>query len=151
MIGKELLMKKIIFSIACVLLFSQVSFAECNIAVVDLQRVVDNSAQVKTLKNEHTAKIKELNGIVTKAQEEIAKQTDTKKIVEIQDKYTNQFNNKKAEIDKIYASKLANIETQIQSEIEKKAKADGYDFVFAKSVALYGGKDITNEISGMVK
>lgn len=144
-------MKKIIFSIACVLLFSQVSFAECNIAVVDLQRVVDNSAQVKTLKNEHTAKIKELNGIVTKAQEEIAKQTDTKKIVEIQDKYTNQFNNKKAEIDKIYASKLANIETQIQSEIEKKAKADGYDFVFAKSVALYGGKDITNEISGMVK
>ena len=83
MIGKELLMKKIIFSIACVLLFSQVSFAECNIAVVDLQKVVDNSAQVKTLKNEHTAKIKELNGIVTKAQEEIAKQTDTKKIVEI--------------------------------------------------------------------
>lgn len=144
-------MKKIIFSIACVLLFSQVSFAECNIAVVDLQKVVDNSAQVKTLKNEHTAKIKELNGIVTKAQEEIAKQTDTKKIVEIQDKYTNQFNNKKAEIDKIYASKLANIETQIQSEIKKKAKADGYDFVFAKSVALYGGKDITNEISGMVK
>lgn len=144
-------MKKIIFSIACVLLFSQVSFAECNIAVVDLQKVVDNSAQVKTLKNEHTAKIKELNGIVTKAQEEIAKQTDTKKIVEIQDKYTNQFNNKKAEIDKIYASKLANIETQIQTEIEKKAKADGYDFVFAKSVALYGGKDITNEISGMVK
>lgn len=144
-------MKKIIFSIACVLLFSQVSFAECNIAVVDLQKVVDNSAQVKTLKNEHTGKIKELNGIVTKAQEEIAKQTDTKKIVEIQDKYTNQFNNKKAEIDKIYASKLANIETQIQSEIEKKAKADGYDFVFAKSVALYGGKDITNEISEMVK
>ena len=144
-------MKKIIFSIACVLLFSQVSFAECNIAVVDLQKVVDNSAQVKTLKNEHTAKIKELNGIVTKAQEEIAQQTDTKKIVEIQDKYTNQFNNKKSEIDKIYASKLANIETQIQSEIEKKAKADGYDFVFAKSVALYGGKDITNEISGMVK
>lgn len=144
-------MKKIIFSISCILLFSQVSFAECNIAVVDLQKVVDNSAQVKTLKNEHTAKIRELNGIITKAQEEIAKQTDTKKIVEIQDKYTNQFNNKKAEIDKIYSSKLANIETQIQSEIEKKAKTDGYDFVFAKSVALYGGKDITNEISGMVK
>lgn len=132
-------------------MFSQVSFAECNIAVVDLQKVVDNSAQVRTLKNEHTAKIKELNGIITKAQEEIAKQTDTKKIVEIQDKYTNQFNNKKSEIDKIYSSKLANIEAQIKTEIEKKAKADGYDFVFAKSVALYGGKDITPEISGMVK
>ena len=144
-------MKKIFIALTCVLMFSQVSFAECNIAVVDLQKVVDNSAQVKTLKNEHTAKINELNGIITKAQEEIAKQTDTKKIVEIQDKYKNQFNNKKSEIDKIYSSKLANIETQIKSEIEKKAKADGYDFVFAKSVALYGGKDITSEISGMVK
>ena len=144
-------MKKIFIALTCVLMFSQVSFAECNIAVVDLQKVVDNSAQVKTLKNEHTAKIKELNGIITKAQEEIAKQTDTKKIVEIQDKYTNQFNNKKSEIDKIYSSKLANIEAQIKTEIEKKAKADGYDFVFAKSVALYGGKDITPEISGMVK
>lgn len=144
-------MKKIFMALTCVLMFSQVSFAECNIAVVDLQKVVDNSAQVRTLKNEHTAKIKELNGIITKAQEEIAKQTDTKKIVEIQDKYTNQFNNKKSEIDKIYSSKLANIEAQIKTEIEKKAKADGYDFVFAKSVALYGGKDITPEISGMVK
>ena len=57
----------------------------------------------------------------------------------------------KSEIDKIYSSKLANIEAQIKTEIEKKAKADGYDFVFAKSVALYGGKDITPEISGMVK
>lgn len=144
-------MKKIFIALTCVLMFSQVSFAECNIAVVDLQKVVDNSAQVRTLKNEHTAKIKELNGIITKAQEEIAKQTDTKKIVEIQDKYTNQFNNKKSEIDKIYSSKLANIEAQIKTEIEKTAKADGYDFVFAKSVALYGGKDITPEISGMVK
>ena len=68
-------MKKILFTTLCILLFSQISFAEsCNIAVVDLQKVVDNSAQVKTLKNEHSAKIKELNGIITKAQEEIAKQ-----------------------------------------------------------------------------
>lgn len=144
-------MKKTVLTISCILLFSQVSFAECNIAIVDLQKVVDNSTQVKTLKNEHSAKIKELNGIITKAQEEIAQQNDTKKIIEIQDKYTNKFNDKKAEIDKIYTSKLAGIESQIKSEIEKKAKSDGYDFVFAKSVTLYGGKDITNEISNMVK
>ena len=144
-------MKKILLSTCCILMFSQVSFAECNIAVVDLQKVVDNSAQVKTLKNERSAKIKELNGIITKAQEEIAKQTDTKKIVEIQDKYTNQFNSKKAEIDKMYAAKLAGIESQIKSEIAKKAQKDGYEFVFAKSVVLYGGKDITSEISETVK
>ena len=144
-------MKKLLLLSCCILLFSQVSFAECNIAVVDLQKVVDNSAQVNTLKNERSAKIKELNGIITKAQEEIAKQTDTKKIVEIQDKYTNQFNSKKAEIDKMYATKLSEIESQIKSEIAKKAQKDGYEFVFAKSVVLYGGKDITSEISKTVK
>ena len=109
-------MKKILFTTLCILLFSQISFAEsCNIAVVDLQKVVDNSAQVQSLKREHTAKIEELNGIITKAQTEISKETDTKKMVEIQDKYTVQFNNKKAEIDKIYASKLASIETKIKT------------------------------------
>ena len=30
--------------------------------------------------------------------------------------------------------------------LQKKAQADNYDYVFAKSVLLYGGKDITNEI-----
>jgi len=144
-------MKKLLLSTICVLMFSQVGFCETNIAVVDLQKVVDNSAQVKALKQEHTNKIKELNGIITQAQTEIAKETDAKKMVAIQDKYTAQFNAKKSEIDKMYASKLSTIETKIKSEIEKKAKADGYDFVFAKSVALYGGKDITPEISATVK
>lgn len=144
-------MKKIIISACCILLFSQVSFAEtCNIAVVDLQKVVDSSTQVKALKKEHAAKVNELNQIISKAQAEIAKETDAKKIVEIQDKYTNQFNTKKSEIDKMYAGKLAEIERKIKTDIETKAKNNGYDFVFAKSVTLYGGKDITNEISAMV-
>ena len=38
------------------------------------------------------------------------------------------------------------IEKSIKDEIAKKAQADKYDYVFAKSVLLYGGKDITNEI-----
>ena len=144
-------MKKFILPACCVLLFSQLSFAaDTNIAVVDLQKVVDNSSQVKTLKKEHSAKIAELNQIISKAQAEIAKETDAKKIVEIQDKYTNQFNTKKSEIDKMYSGKLSSIESKIKTEISNKAKADGYDFVFAKSVALYGGKDITNDISSMV-
>ena len=50
----------------------------------------------------------------------------------------------------MYAGKLAEIERKIKTDIETKAKNNGYDFVFAKSVTLYGGKDITNEISTMV-
>ena len=75
-------MKKIIISACCILLFSQVSFAEtCNIAVVDLQKVVDSSTQVKALKKEHSAKVNELNQIISKAQAEIAKETDAKKLL----------------------------------------------------------------------
>jgi hypothetical protein len=49
-------------------------------------------------------------------------------------------------IDKEYNTKLSAIEKNIKDEITKKAKKDNYDFVFAKSVVLYGGKDITDEI-----
>lgn len=139
---------KIYTAIACILLFNQVSFADCNnIAVVDLQTVVNNSKEVQQLKTEHDKQLDELNQIIKKAQCEIAKENDLKKVVDLQDKYTNEFNCKKSEIDKTYSNKLSNIEQKIKNKIEEKAKCDGYEFVFAKSVALYGGKDITDDIS----
>ena len=49
-------------------------------------------------------------------------------------------------LEKEYNSKLNAIEKNIKDEITKKAQKDNYDYVFAKSVLLYGGKDITNEI-----
>ena len=86
-----------------------------------------------------------LNKIVINARGEIANETDTNKILKIEEKYTNEFNTKKNHLEKEYNSQLSNIEKNIKEEIAKKAKSDGYDYVFAKSVMLYGGKDITNE------
>lgn len=123
-----------------------VSLAEDSIAVVDLQKIVSNSAQVKQLKQEHSKKMEELNKIVVNARGEIANETDESKILKIEEKYTNEFNQKKAQLDKDYNNRLADIEKNIKEEITKKAKKDDYDFVFAKSVVLYGGKDITDEI-----
>lgn len=124
-----------------------VSLAEDSVAVVDLQKIVSNSAQVKQLKQEHSKKMEELNKIVVNARGEIANETDESKILKIEEKYTNEFNKKKAQLDKDYNNKLAEIEKNIKEEITKKAKKDDYDFVFAKSVVLYGGKDITDEIN----
>ncbi len=120
--------------------------AEDSIAVVDLQKIVSNSAQVKQLKQEHAKKMEELNKIVINARGEIANETDENKILKIEEKYTNEFNAKKSLLDKEYNSRLSTIEKNIKEEIAKKAKKDDYDFVFAKSVVLYGGKDITDEI-----
>ena len=121
-------------------------YAEDSIAIVDLQKIVSNSSQVKQLKQEHSKKLDELNKIVINARGEIANETDTNKIIKIEEKYTNEFNTKKALLEKDYNNKLASIEKNIKDEISKKAKELHYDYVFAKSVMLYGGKDITDEI-----
>ena len=122
-------------------------FAEDSIAVVDLQKIVSNSSQVKQLKQEHSKKMEELNKIIVNARGEIANETDSSKIAKIEEKYTKEFNAKKLALEKEYNNKLDTIEQNIKDEIAKKAKKDDYDYVFAKSVLLYGGKDITNEIS----
>jgi len=121
-------------------------FAENDVAVVDLQKIVSNSSQVKQLKQEHSKKMEELNKIIINARGEIANETDEKKIIKIEEKYTNEFNTKKSLLEKEYNARLSEIEKNIKDEIAKKAKKDDYDYVFAKSVVLYGGKDITDEI-----
>ena len=122
------------------------SAAEDSVAVVDLQKIVSNSSQVKQLKQEHSKKMEELNKIIINARGEIANETDEKKIIKIEEKYTNEFNTKKALLEKDYNTRLSAIEKNIKEEIANKAKKDDYEYVFAKSVVLYGGKDITDEI-----
>ncbi len=121
--------------------------AEDSIAVVDLQKIVSNSGQVKQLKIEHAKKMDELNKIIVNARGEISNETDEAKILKLEEKYTNEFNTKKAALEKEYNNRLENIERSIRDEVTKKAQKDKYDYVFAKSVVLYGGKDITNEIN----
>ena len=122
------------------------SMAEESVAVVDLQKIVSASSQVKQLKQEHAKKMEELNKIIVNARGEIANETDENKILKIEEKYTNEFNTKKSLLEKDYNNRLSGIEKNIKEEISKKAKKDNYDYVFAKGVVLYGGKDITDEI-----
>ena len=146
---KESDMKKQILSLFAILFVVQncILAAENSIAVVDLQKLVGNSSQVKQLKQEHSKKMDELNKIIVNARGAIANETDSAKILQLEEKYTKEFNAKKQALEKDYNTKLSNIEKNIQAEITKKAQKDKYDYVFAKSVVLYGGKDITNEIN----
>lgn len=128
------------FSMNCV-------FAADSIAVVDLQKVVGNSSQVKQLKLEHTKKMDELNKIIVNARGAIANESDPAKVLALEEKYTKEFNQKKDTLDKDYNRRLGEIEKNIKNEIAQKAQKDNYEYVFAKSVVLYGGKDITDEIN----
>ena len=140
-------MKKSLLALAIgVLMTMNYVQAEDNIAVVDLQKIVSSSNQVKQLKQEHAKKMEELNKIIVNARGEISNETDSAKILQLEEKYTKEFNTKKTALENDYNSRLSSIEKNIKQEIAKKAKAENYDYVFAKSVLLYGGKDITSEI-----
>ena len=140
-------MKKYLSILTIMILCSSSSVFANNIAVVDLQKIVSNSSQVKQLKQEHAKKIAELDKIIVNARGEISNEKDPAKVLLLEDKYMNEFNTKREALERDYNSRLANIEKNIKAEITQKAQKDKYDYVFAKSVLLYGGKDITNEIS----
>ena len=143
-------MRKILV-LSIIILSASSVFAEEKIAVVDLQQIVANSAQVKQLKQEHSKKIADLDKIIINARGEILNEKDPAKVLLLEDKYMKEFNTKKESLELDYNNRLSVIEKNIKNEITKKAQKDGYDYVFAKSVVLYGGKDITNELSTSIK
>ncbi len=145
-------MKKSLLFMAAALVLSTVSaFAEDKIAVVDLQQIVSNSSQVKALKQEHNRKVSELDKILVNARGEIANETDQAKVLLLEDKYMKEFASKKEALERDYNNRLSAIEKNIKNEITKKAQKDGYDYIFAKSVVLFGGKDITGELVNNIK
>ena len=139
------------FLVLTMLLASGMAFATEKIAVVDLQQLVSNSSQVKQLKQEHSKKIAELDKIIVNARGEISNEKDPAKVLLIEDKYMREFNTKKESLERDYNNRLSNIEKNIKNEITKKAQKDGYEYVFAKSVVLHGGKDITTELTGLIR
>ena len=89
----------------------------------------------------------ELNKIIVNARGAISNESDPVKVLQLEEKYTKEFNAKKEALERDYNNRLSAIEKSIKDEITKKAQKDKYEYVFAKSVVLYGGKDITNEIN----
>ena len=142
-------MKKLFFFFFLILSANSV-FAK-DIAGVDLQQIVNNSSQVKQLKQEHEKKMAELDKIIVNARGELANESDPAKILLIEDKYMKEFNTKREALEKEYGRRLEALEKNIKAEITKKAEKDGYEYVFAKSVVLYGGRDITEELLQSVK
>ena len=68
-----------------------------------------------------------------------------------EEKYNKELQAKKEKMDKDYAAKLKAIDESISAQISAKAKADGYNVVLSKGIVLYGGTDITAEVSKIIK
>ena len=121
------------------------------IAVVDVQTVVSNSAQVKTLKKNQEKNIQELDKWIKTARTDIEKQKTEAGKEKLAKKYDAELLKKREKISKEYNEKLKEIDSSISATIAEQAKAGGYDIVLSKGVVLFGGEDITKAISKAVK
>ena len=121
------------------------------LAVVDVQKVVSASKEVASLRTEQQKKMQDLNAWVQTSQKQLLAEKDDTKKAALEKKLNKQFQEKKESIEKSYAEKLAKIDKNITGIISNKAKAKGFDVVLAKSVVLYGGTDLTQEVVSSVK
>ncbi len=151
--------KKISFLFICLMAFAlgysinniAISDTAPKIAVVDVQRLIQNSSQVKQLKADQEKKITEMQSTIQKAQAEIAKETDPNKIAALEEKYRNQINDQKLALDKDYNDKLTKIDSEIRASVIEKAKSLNYNLVLPKSMVFFGGEDITDAIAKGMK
>ena len=121
------------------------------VAVIDMQTIVSKSSQIKALKNEQQAKLKDLTSFVEKANKEIQAEKDPNKQKALESKYQKELATKKDIIQKDYQKKLDVVNKNLSVTINNKAKASGYDLVLSKGVVLFGGTDITNDILKTLK
>lgn len=121
------------------------------IAVVDLQKVVSSSSQVKVLKDEQYKKATELEKWLQTVKKDIEKQSTPENKQKLIKKYDAELARKREMNTKEYNKKLGEIDESVSRTITTFAKSKNYDLVLAKSNVLFGGIDITNEIMKLVK
>lgn len=125
--------------------------ANFKVAIVDVQEVVAASAQVQALKKDQQTKTEEVIKYIENARKDVASVADEKQKKSLEEKYNKELLAKRTSLEKEYAKKLADIDSNISKTIETKAKNGNYDLVLAKGVVLFGGTDITKDIIKAVK
>lgn len=121
------------------------------IAVVDTAQIISNSQEVKNLKTEQQAKIKEMQKTLETAQTEISKEKDPAKAAKLQEKYREEMNKQKIALDTNYNTKVTNIDKKMRTAITEKAKSMNYDLVLPKDIVFWGGEDITTDVEKEIK
>lgn len=148
-------MKKIFVVMSILLLnfafLNTVKAEDLKIAVVNVPKIVETSSQVQALKREQQSKMQEIQKWLDTVRADVQKQSTKENREKLIKKYDVEFTKKQDLINKSYATKLQAIDKSITETITKEAKTLGYNMVIAKSVVLYGGKDITSEIMKKVK
>ena len=124
---------------------------EYKIATVDIQKIVANSTEIKSLKAEQEKQMQNMQSTLDKARTEISKEQDPVKIAQLEEKYRNEINNQKLALDTSYNTKVKAIDSKIKTAVVEKARSMNYNIVLPKNTVLFGGDDITDEVSQIIQ
>lgn len=124
---------------------------EYKVAIVDIQKIVSNSSEIKALKTDQEKQVQAMQATIDKARAEISKEKDPAKIAQLEEKYRNEINQQKLALDTSYNSKLTAIDNKIKTAVIEKARSMNYNIVLPKNTVLYGGDDITDQVSTIIK
>jgi len=123
-----------------------ISLPRYKVAVVDITKVMEQSKDIKNLKASQDKQLKELETLISKAQNEIANTQDQNKAIELQINYGKQIETKRNAIDEDYSKKIVQITSNIKNLISNQAKKTDYNLVLPTGMVISGGEDITDNV-----
>ena len=122
-----------------------------NIAVVDVNHVIQNYDKVNILKDQQKVKLDELKKFVEDARKKIADEKDAVKKKALEEKYNKELQDKKKVINTEYQKQLSDINKNVTVTINNIGETGNYNLILVKSSVLYGGKDITSAVLKALK
>lgn len=128
-----------------------VSNPEYRIAIVDTQKIANNSSDIKALKAEQTKQIEKIINTIDKARFEISEEKNLIKAAQLEEKYQKEIQNQKIALKTAYDSKLTAIDNKIKTAVVEKARSMNYNIVLSKDNVLFGGDDITEDVLKIIE
>ena len=125
------------------------SFSCCKgskIAVVDVQRLVNQAQPVVELRNDMQNQMSKLQEWVNASNEEINKESSKEKKDELAKQYQAELMQKQQVIQGDYAKKLQQLDASLTKIIEKTADKAGCKITLIKGSVATGGIDITDKV-----
>lgn len=145
--------------VSCVLFFFAgyslnnvaVSFPKYKVAVVDVSKIMEKSSEIQALKISQEKQMKELDTLISKAQNEIVNAGDENKAMQLESNYKVQIETKKHAIDEEYNKKIVEITNNIKKQIAVQAQKCDYNLVLPTGMVISGGDDITQNVLNQIK
>jgi len=134
--------------------FNNIAFSDnstVKIGYVNVPELLQASKALKAAEDAKTKSTTEMLKWYDTASADIQKQTTVEAKKNLIKKYEGQLTQKKKTIKDAYAKKVVEIDKQMNTVINEKATAMGYNIVLRKDSVLFGGEDITSQILPLVK